>query len=100
VQIDHTFVDIQLADERRRAVLGRPWLTLVLDVHTRSVLGLYVPLAPPSAVSVALAISLAVLPRSSPKVRRLLAERTGGVTLSLSKAIERAAIAAIQTGKE
>ena len=39
-------------------------------------------------------------PVDSPKVRRLLAERTGGVTLSVSKAIERAAIAAIRTGKE
>ena len=52
------------ADERRRAVLGRPWLTLVLDVTHASVLGLYVSLAPPSSVSVALAISQAVLPKS------------------------------------
>src|SRR5208283_1137468 len=63
VQIDHTLVDIQLADERFRAVLGRPWLTLVLDVHTRSVLGLYVSLDPPSSVSVALAVAQAVLPK-------------------------------------
>jgi putative transposase len=63
VQIDHTLVDIQLADERLRAVLGRPWLTLVLDVHTRSVLGLYVSLDPPSSVSVALAVAQAVLPK-------------------------------------
>jgi putative transposase len=63
VQIDHTLVDIQLADERLRAVLGRPWLTLVLDVHTRSVLGLYVSLDPPSSVGVALAIAQAVLPK-------------------------------------
>jgi len=39
-------------------------------------------------------------PIDSPKVRRLLAERTGGVTLNVSKAIERAAIAAIRAGKE
>ena len=39
-------------------------------------------------------------PIESPKVRRLLAERTGGVTLNVSKAIERAAIAAIRAGKE
>jgi putative transposase len=63
VQIDHTLVDIQLADEHLRAVLGRPWLTLVLDVHTRSVLGLYVSLDPPSSVSVALAVAQAVLPK-------------------------------------
>jgi len=28
VQIDHTPVDIQIVDDRSRAVLGRPWLTL------------------------------------------------------------------------
>ena len=39
-------------------------------------------------------------PIDAPKVRRLLAERTGGVTLNVSKAIERATIAAIRTGKE
>jgi hypothetical protein len=39
-------------------------------------------------------------PIDSPKVRRLLAERTGGVTLNVSKAIERAAIAAIRAGRE
>jgi len=70
VQIDHTLVDIQLADERLRAVLGRPWLTLVLDVHTRSVLGLHVSLDPPSTVSVALAVAHAVLPKEAWLVAR------------------------------
>jgi hypothetical protein len=39
VQIDHTKVDIMLVDDVTRACIGRPWLTLVLDVHTRTVLG-------------------------------------------------------------
>ena len=41
VQIDHTEVDLELVDDLSRACIGRPWLTLVLDVHTRVVLGLH-----------------------------------------------------------
>ena len=33
VQIDHTRADVELVDDRTRAVLGRPWLTLLLDVY-------------------------------------------------------------------
>lgn len=39
-------------------------------------------------------------PVDSAKIRRLLAERTGGVTLSVTKVIERAAVAAIRSGQE
>lgn len=63
VQIDHTKVDLQLTDEQFREVLGRPYLTLVLELHTRTVLGFHVSLDPPSATSVALAIAHAVLPK-------------------------------------
>ena len=64
VQIDHTKVDIQLVDDRVRAVLGRPWLTLLLDVFSRSVLGFYLSLDPPSAAGVAMAIAQGILPKS------------------------------------
>jgi transposase InsO family protein len=64
VQIDHTKVDIQLVDDRARAVLGRPWLTLLLDVFSRSVLGFYLSLDAPSAVGVAMAIAQGVLPKA------------------------------------
>ena len=39
-------------------------------------------------------------PVDSPKLRRLLVERTGGVTLGICKAFERAAITAIRCGQE
>ncbi|MBW4092374.1 MAG: DDE-type integrase/transposase/recombinase [Proteobacteria bacterium] len=64
VQIDHTKVDIMLVDDVTRACIGRPWLTLVLDVHTRIVLGLYLSLDAPSATSAALAVAQAVLPKT------------------------------------
>jgi len=64
VQIDHTKVDLMLVDDVTRVCIGRPWLTLVLDVHTRSVLGLCLSLDAPSAISAALAITQAVLPKA------------------------------------
>jgi len=63
VQIDHTKVDLMLVDDVTRACIGRPWLTLVLDVHTRMVLGLLLSLDPPSAMSAALAVAQTVLPK-------------------------------------
>lgn len=63
VQIDHTKVDIMLVDDVTRACIGRPWLTLALDVHTRTVLGLLLSLDPPSATAAALAVAQAVLPK-------------------------------------
>ena len=63
VQIDHTKVDIQLVDDLARAVVGRPWLTVVLDVFSRSVLGFYLSFDAPSAAGVALAVGQAVLPK-------------------------------------
>jgi putative transposase len=36
VQIDHTEVDVTVVDERERLPLGRPWLTVALDVATRA----------------------------------------------------------------
>jgi putative transposase len=64
VQIDHTKVDIMLVDDVTRACVGRPWLTLVIDVHTRMVAGLTLSLDPPSAAGTALTVTQAVLPKA------------------------------------
>lgn len=64
VQIDRTKVDVELVDDRTRTVLGRPWLTLLLDVFTRCVLGFHLSFDAPSATGVALAIAQGVLPKS------------------------------------
>ena len=39
VQIDHTPVDVIVVDEAHRLPIGRPWLTLAIDVATRVVAG-------------------------------------------------------------
>ncbi len=65
VQIDHTLVDVIVVDSKTRAPIQRPWLTLAIDVCTRCVVGFHLSLEPPSATSVALCISHAVLPKQS-----------------------------------
>jgi putative transposase len=64
VQVDHTRADVQLVDDLARAPLGRPWLTLLLDVCSRCVLGFMVSFDAPSAAGVALAIAQGVLPKA------------------------------------
>ena len=40
VQIDHTVVDLIVVDERHRLPIGRPYVTVAIDVFSRSVVGL------------------------------------------------------------
>ena len=61
VQIDHTLMDVMVVDREQRRSIGRPWLTLAIDVATRAVAGFSVLLESPSALSVSLVLSHAVL---------------------------------------
>ncbi|ABA87387.1 integrase core domain protein [Syntrophotalea carbinolica DSM 2380] len=61
IQIDHTKLDIILVDDLDRRPVGRPWITLAIDVFSRMVAGLYVSFDPPSALSVGLCLSHAIL---------------------------------------
>ena len=54
VQIDHTPLDIEIVDDEFREAIGRPFLTLAIDVNTRMVVGYYLSLVAPSATSVAM----------------------------------------------
>ena len=64
LQMDHTPVDVIVVDNERRLPIGRPWLTLAIDVATRTVAGFYVSLWDPSALSVSLTLSHAVLSKT------------------------------------
>jgi putative transposase len=64
VQMDHTPADIIIVDEHFRKPLGRPTLTLQVDVATRVIPGFYISLESPSATSVGMAIRHAVLPKA------------------------------------
>ena len=65
VQIDHTLVDVMVVDREHRLPIGRPSLTLAVDIASRAVLGFNVSLEAPSALSVSLVLSHAVLPKTS-----------------------------------
>jgi putative transposase len=56
VQIDHTKVDIILVDPIDRRPIGRPWLTVAIDVHSRCIAGMHLTLEAPSATSVGLCL--------------------------------------------
>lgn len=57
VQVDHTVIDVIVVDERERQSISRPYLTVAIDVYSRSILGMVVTLEAPSAVSVGLCLA-------------------------------------------
>ena len=61
VQIDHTLVDVIVVDDLDRKPIGRPWLSIAIDIATRAVTGFFLSLRAPSTTSTAMAISRAVL---------------------------------------
>ena len=63
VQIDHTKFDIMLVDDIHRLCIGRPWVTVAIDVFSRMVVGIYVSFEPPNSMSVGLCIAHAILPK-------------------------------------
>lgn len=65
VQVDHTPVDIILVDDIFRQAIGRPWLTLLIDVFSRMVLGFYISFDPPGNLSLGLCLTHAFLPKES-----------------------------------
>jgi putative transposase len=63
VQMDHTRGDVILVDSVYREQLGRPWLTLLIDIWTRCILGWYVSFGDPSIYRCGRAVANALLPK-------------------------------------
>lgn len=61
LQIDHTKLDIILVDEVHRIKIGRPYITLVIDVFSRTVAGFYISFDPPGTLATGICIGNAVL---------------------------------------
>jgi putative transposase len=65
MQIDHTSVDVTVVDADTRLALGRPTLTLAIDVNTRMVMGFHLSLEPPSLLATALCLTHAAMDKTT-----------------------------------
>jgi|SanBayMetagenome_1026888.scaffolds.fasta_scaffold03748_3 putative transposase len=65
VQIDHTPVDLIIVDTYTRQPIGRPWLTIAIDIYSRCITGFCLTLEPPSAISVGLCLAHTVINKRS-----------------------------------
>jgi len=63
IQIDHTPGDVIIVDDEFRRPIGRPYVTLAIDMYSRMIVGYYLSLDAPSAVSVAMCLVHAMLPK-------------------------------------
>ncbi len=62
-QCDHTKVDVLLVDQHGE-IIGRPWLTTVIDSYSRCVMGINVGFDAPSSQVVALALRHSILSKN------------------------------------
>lgn len=79
-EIDHTLLDVLLVDPETGEVIGRPYLTVVLDRRSRMVMAYLIHLSAPGTESVLRVIERAIKPKDSwlkkfPKVANLWAAR-------------------------
>ncbi|MBD9511993.1 DDE-type integrase/transposase/recombinase [Ensifer sp. ENS10] len=65
VQVDHTKADVFVVDEETRQPIGRPWLTLAMDVCSRMVTGFYLTMDAPSRLSTSLCLLHSVFDKSA-----------------------------------
>lgn len=65
LQVDHTPVDLILVDPIDREPIGRPWLTLAIDVYSRCIAGFHLSLEAPSATSVGLCLTHAAADKAA-----------------------------------
>ncbi len=63
IQIDHTKVDVILVDEETRQSIGRPNITVAIDVFSRMVYGFYISLEPVNYFSAGQCLLHAILPK-------------------------------------
>lgn len=62
-EVDHTLLDVIVVDDSTGYVVGRPWLTLIIDCQSKCILGFHLTFDPPSHSSVAKALKHAILPK-------------------------------------
>jgi len=63
-EVDHTMADVHLYDEQRGLLMGRPWITAIVDRYSRMIVGFFIGFEPPSYVSVMHALRHAIAPKT------------------------------------
>lgn len=63
VEMDHTHLDIMVIDEKSRLPLGRPNITVAIDVYSKCILGYYLSFEPPSGLSLMQCLKHAITPK-------------------------------------
>jgi putative transposase len=69
-QVDHTLADVLVIDQTG-TLLGRPWLSIVVDTYSRCIMGMHLGFDPPSAQLVCLALRHGILPKQYPVTYKL-----------------------------
>jgi putative transposase len=64
VQIDHTQADVFVVDDVTHKTIGRPWLTVAIDIASRCLLAIYLSMERPNAATVALLLTRVALPKA------------------------------------
>ena len=68
--MDHTLMDVFVViDVKGCRLLGRPWLTVLIDVHSRCIVGWVLSFEPPSLYSVTECIKRANRPKAATRLR-------------------------------
>lgn len=67
LQIDHTRADVILVDDEYRQELGRPWVTMAIDVYSRMVAGFYISFEAPGYFATGQTLYNAMLPKDKLK---------------------------------
>jgi putative transposase len=65
IQIDHTPLDIMVVDNRFRKPIGRPYLTLSIDIYTRMITGFYISLQAPGYFNVSQCLYNTFIPKDN-----------------------------------
>ncbi|RED43088.1 Mu transposase-like protein [Aestuariispira insulae] len=65
VQIDHTQLNVMVVDSEDRECIGRPWITVAIDVFSRMITGMFISLDPPSADSVGMCLCQSILEKDA-----------------------------------
>lgn len=66
VIIDHTWINVQVVCPKLEMILGRPWLTLVIDVKSRAIVGHVITFIDPSTWTVGEALRRMAQPKRPP----------------------------------